>query len=96
MKMTKALAITWTPSDDPIATKLSIACRLFKGTEMSLENKTMTHQAVTVGNRSLNNGPYTVKKFFADQAAVEEYLNFCKILESRYQTKIEKIEITDI
>jgi hypothetical protein len=96
MKMTKALAITWVPSNNPIATKLSIASRLFKSTEMCLENKTMTHQAVMVGNRTLNDGPYTVKKFFADQAAVEEYLNFCKILESRYQTKIDKIEITDI
>ena len=96
MKMTKALTITWVASNDPIATKLSVASRLFKGTEMCLENKTMTHQAVTVGNRSIYDGSNTVKKFFADQAAVEEYLNFCKILESRYQTKIDKIEITDI
>jgi hypothetical protein len=95
MKMTKALAISWTPSDDPTATKLSIACRLFKGIEMCLENKTI-NQAVTVGHRTLSDGPYTITKFFTDQATVEEYLNFCKILESRYQTKIEKVEITDI
>ena len=91
MKMTKALAITWTPSDssdDLTATKLSYVSLLLKSTEMCLENKTMSHQAVVTGN--------TIKKFFTDQAAVEEYLNFCKILESRYQTKIDKIEITDI
>jgi hypothetical protein len=88
MKMTKELTITWVPNSDPIAARLSLASRLFKATEMCLENKTMTHQAVVVGN--------TFKKFFADQAAVEEYLNFCKSLESRYQTKIEKVEITDI
>lgn len=88
MKMTKALTITWAPSNDPTAAKLSLASRLFKLTEMCLENKTTPHQAVVVGN--------TVKKFFADQTAVEEYLNFCKSLESRYQTKIDKIEITDI
>jgi len=95
MKMTKALTITWVASNDPIATKLSVACRLFKGIEMCLENKTI-NQAITVDNRSIYDGSNTVKKFFADQAAVEEYLNFCKILESRYQTKIDKIEITDI
>jgi hypothetical protein len=88
MKMTKALTMTWMTSNDPIATKLSRASRLFKSAEMCLENKTTSHQAVVVGN--------TVTKFFADQAAVEEFLNFCKILESRYQTKIDKIEITDI
>jgi hypothetical protein len=55
---------------------------------MCLENKSTPHPAVIVGK--------TVKTFFADQSAAEEYLNFCKILESRYQTKIEKIEITDI
>jgi hypothetical protein len=88
MKMTKELTITWAPNSDPAAARLSLASRLFKATEMCLENKTMTHQAVVTGN--------TFKKFFADQAAVEEYLNFCKSLESRYQTKIDKIEITDI
>ena len=88
MKMTKAVAITWTPSDDPTATKLSLVSRLLKSTEMWLENKTVSHQAVVTGD--------TIKNFFTDQAAVEEYLNFCKILESRYQTKIDKIEITDI
>jgi len=95
MKMTKALTITWVASNDLLATKLSVACRLFKGIEMCLENKTI-NQAITVDNRSIYDGSNTVKKFFADQAAVEEYLNFCKILESRYQTKIDKIEITDI
>ena len=88
MKMTKELTITWAPSNDPAAARLSLASRLFKATEMCLENKTTPHQAVVTGN--------TVKKFFADQTAVEEYLNFCKSLESRYQTKIDKIEITDI
>ena len=96
MKMTKALTITWVASNDPIATKLSIASRLFMSMGMCLENKTLTHQAITVDNRSIYDGSNTVKQFFADQAAVEEYLNFCKILESRYQTKIDKIEITDI
>jgi hypothetical protein len=38
----------------------------------------------------------TVKRFFVDQAAVDEFLNFCRDLESRYQIKIDKIEITDI
>ena len=88
MKMTKAVAITWAPSDDSIAKKLSLTSRLLKFVEMCLENKSTPHPAVIVGK--------TVKTFFADQAAVEEYLNFCKILESRYQTKIEKIEITDV
>jgi hypothetical protein len=96
MKMTKALTITWVASNDPIATKLSVASRLFMSMGMCLENKTLTHQAITVDNRSIYDGSNTVKQFFADQAAVEEYLNFCKILESRYQTKIDKIEITDI
>ena len=88
--MTKAVTITWAPSDDPdpIAIKLNLASRLLKFLEMCLENKSTPHPAVIVGN--------TVKTFFADQSAAEEYLNFCKILESRYQTKIEKIEITDI
>jgi len=89
MKMTKALTITWLPNNDPIAEKLSLASRLFKATEMCLENKTKSHQTAVIDDN-------TVKRFFVDQAAVEEYLNFCKILESRYQTKIDKIEITDI
>ena len=88
MKMTKALTITWAPSNDPTAAKLSLTSRLLKSIEMCLENKTTPHQAVVVGN--------TVTKFFVDQVAVEEYLNFCKSLESRYQTKIDKIEVTDI
>jgi hypothetical protein len=88
MKMTKALTITWAPVDDPIAKKLGIAGRLLKSTEMFLENKISHHTVITNNN--------IVKRFFVDQAAVEEYLNFCKILESRYQTKIDKIEITDI
>jgi hypothetical protein len=37
-----------------------------------------------------------VKRFFVDQAAVDEFLNFCRDLESIYQTKIDKIEIEDI
>ena len=88
MKMTKALTITWSPSDNIMAVNLSRSARQIKITEMCLENKTTPHQAVVVGN--------TVTKFFVDQVAVEEYLNFCKSLESRYQTKIDKIEVTDI
>jgi hypothetical protein len=55
---------------------------------MCLENKTV-HYTVTINNS-------TVKRFFVDQAAVDEFLNFCRDLESIYQTKIDKIEIEDI
>ena len=89
IKMTKALTISWAPSDDLIAEKLSLASRLFKFTEMCLENKTTSYQAVVIDDN-------TVKRFFVDQAAVDEFLNFCRDLESRYKTKIDKIEITDI
>jgi hypothetical protein len=87
--MTKALTISWAPSDDLIAEKLSLASRLFKFTEMCLENKTTSYQAVVIDDN-------TVKRFFVDQAAADEFLDFCRDLESRYQTKIDKIEITDI
>jgi hypothetical protein len=56
---------------------------------MYLENKTTSHQTVVIDDN-------TAKRFFVDQAAVDEFLDFCKDLESRYQTKINKIEITDI
>jgi len=88
MKMTKALAITWAPSNDIRAGNLSHSARVLKFNEMCLENKTTPHRAVVTGN--------TVTKFFVDQAAVDEFLNFCRDLESRYQTKIDKIKITDI
>jgi hypothetical protein len=87
--MTKALTITWSPSDNIMAINLSRSARLIKITEMCLKNKTSILQSVIVNDD-------TVKRFFVDQAAVEEYLNFCRDLESRYQTKIDKIEITDI
>ena len=89
MKMTKALTISWTPSNDLTAEKLSLVNRLFKFMEMCSENKTTSHQAIVIDDK-------TVKRFFVDQAAVDEFLNFCRDLESRYKTKIDKIEITDI
>jgi len=88
MKMTKALTITWFSSDDTRTDNLSHSARILKFNEMCLENKTLHHTVI------INNN--TVKRFFVDQAAVDEFLNFCRDLESRYQTKIDKIEITDI
>jgi hypothetical protein len=89
MKMTKALTITWKPSDDARADNLSHSARVLKFNEMCLENKTKSHQTVVIDDN-------TVKRFFVDQAAVDEFCNFCRDLESRYKTKIDKIEITDI
>ena len=89
MKMTKALTITWLPSDNIMAVFLSRSARLIKITEMCLENKTSVLQSVIINNN-------TLKRFFVDQAAADEFLNFCRDLESRYQIKIDKIEITDI
>ena len=89
MKMTKALTITWSPSDNIMAVNLSRSARQIKITEMCLENKTAILQSVIVNNN-------TVKRFFVDQAAADEFCNFCRDLESRYQIKIDKIEITDI
>jgi transcriptional accessory protein Tex/SPT6 len=89
MKMTKALTISWAPSDDTKTGNLSHSARTLKFNEMCLENKTSVLQSVIINNN-------TVKRFFVDQAAVDEFLNFCRDLESRYQIKIDKIEITDI
>jgi len=88
MKITKTLTITWEPSDDTRAGNLSHSARILKFNEMCLENKTLHHTVI------INNN--TVKRFFVDQEAVDEFLDFCRDLESRYQTKIDKIEITDI
>ena len=88
MKMTKAVTISWIPSNDSRAVNLSHHARILKFNEMCLENKTV-HYTVTINNS-------TVKRFFVDQAAVDEFLNFCRDLESIYQTKIDKIEIEDI
>ncbi len=89
MKMTKALTITWLPSDNIMAINLGHSARQIKIIEMCLENKTAILQSVIVNNN-------TVKRFFVDQAAADEFCNFCRDLESRYQIKIDKIEITDI
>lgn len=88
MKITKTLTITWEPSDDTRAGNLSHSARILKFNEMCLENKTLHHTVI------INNN--TVKRFFVDQEAVDEFLDFCRDLESRYQIKIDKIEITDI
>lgn len=90
MKMTKALTITWLPcSDNIVAFNLSRSARQIKFAEMCLQNKTRVHQSVIVDDN-------TVKRFFVDQAAADEFCNFCRELESRYQVKIDKIKITDI
>ena len=89
MKLTKALTITWSSSDNIMAVNLSRSARQIKITEMCLENKTSALQSVIINNN-------TVKRFFVDQSAADEFLDFCRGLESRYQIKIDKIEITDI
>ena len=90
MTMTKALILTWLPSDDVVANFRADQERLLKLMEMELDGKTMDHRKV------IRVREQTVQRSWRDQAAVDEWIEFMQYLAEKYNGKTIVGELTDI
>jgi len=90
MKMTKALILTWLPSDDVVANFRADQERLLKLMEMELDGKTMDHRKV------IRIQEQTVQRCWQDQSAVDEWIEFMQYLAEKYNGKVIVGELTDI
>jgi uncharacterized protein YlaN (UPF0358 family) len=90
MKMTKALTMTWLPSDDAVANFRADNERLMKLMEMELDGKTMPRLDTSRINKN------TKKRSWRDQEAVDEWIEFMQYLAEKYNGKMIVGELTDI
>jgi hypothetical protein len=90
MKATKSLAVTWTPSSDPVEIYRANHERLIKLMTMELEGKTNHRRDV------VRIDEHTRKRSWRDQEAVDEWIMFMHYLAKKYNGTVVIGEVTDI